>query len=61
MVFQCGGSNLEMVRVRWIHVGVTWPSTNKFPKNFKEIYPLVLGSVLRMETMFGELWTRIMW
>jgi hypothetical protein len=57
MVFHHGGRNLGIERVRWIHVGATWPSTNKLPKNFREIYLRVLGSVLSMEGMVGKLWT----
>jgi hypothetical protein len=26
--FPMGGRNLEMVRMRWTHVGAMWPSTN---------------------------------
>jgi hypothetical protein len=61
MVFHHGGRNLEITRVRWIHVGATWPSTNECPKNFGEIYPSVLGSVLSMETVVGKLWMSRVW
>jgi hypothetical protein len=54
MVFHHGGRNLGITRVRWIHVGVMWPSTNKHPKNFGEIYLQVVGSVLSMESMVGK-------
>ena len=57
MVFHHGGRNLEITCFRWIHVGVTWPSTNKCPKKFEEIYPWVLGSILSMDTIVGKLWT----
>jgi hypothetical protein len=56
MVSHRGGRNLEITRVRWIHVGATWPSTNECLKNFGEIYLPVLGSILSMETMVGKLW-----
>jgi hypothetical protein len=48
------GKELGITRVRWIHVGATWPSTNKHPRNFKEIYLRVLGSVLSMESVWLE-------
>jgi hypothetical protein len=61
MVFHRGGRNLEITHVRWIHVDATWPSTSERPKNFGEIYPSVLGSVLSMETMVGKLWVSRVW
>jgi hypothetical protein len=36
-VFHHGGRNLETTRVRWIHVGATWPSTNEHPKLWEAI------------------------
>jgi hypothetical protein len=54
MVFHRGGRILEIVRVRRIHTGATWPSTNKCPNNFREIYPPVLGSVLSTKIMVGK-------
>jgi hypothetical protein len=61
MAFHRARRNLEIVHVRSIHVGATWPSTNERLKNFGEIYLSVLGSVLNMETVVGNLWTSRVW
>jgi hypothetical protein len=47
-----------MIRMRWTHMEVAWPLTNKCPKNLGRTYLPVRSSVLSMETVVGELWMR---